>query len=324
MPFVIVDAPSALGLRPSGVEELSEALKAAGLKAGLNAEYGGRVEPPPYNATRDPETLVLNPNGLRDYARQLAEKVTEVLSQNKFPVVLGGDCSNVIGCMLALRRVGRYGLFFIDGHADFYQAEAEPNGEVASMDLAIVSGRGPDILTDIDGLRPLVRDEDIVLFGYRDAEQQKEFSSQDVRETAIHAFDLEQVREQGITAAAEKGIVQLRRNSLEGVWVHLDADVLNDDIMPAVDYRLAGGLQWDELSVVLKVLMASGQAVGINIGIFNPRLDADGSIARELVSSLSAGLREEFVLSGQETAIVTMGCRLLPGSKRTSLAVGSS
>jgi arginase len=192
---------------------------------------------------------------------------------------------------LALRRVGRYGLFFIDGHADFYQAEAEPHGEVASMDLAIVSGRGPDILTNIDGLRPLVRDEDIVVFGYRDAEQQKEFGSQDVRETAIHAFDLEQVREQGMTAAAEKGIMQLRRNSLEGVWVHLDADVLNDDIMPAVDYRLADGLQWDELSAVLKVLMASGQAVGINIGIFNPRLDADGSIARGLVSSLIAGLR---------------------------------
>ena len=288
--FAIVDAPSVLGLRPNGVEELPDALKAAGLLAGLNAEYSGRVEPPSYNATRDPETLVLNPNGLRDYARQLAEKVTEVLRQNKFPVVLGGDCSNVIGCMLALRRMGRYGLFFIDGHSDFYQAEAEPKGEVASMDLAIVSGRGPNILTNIDGLRPLVRDEDIVVFGYRDAEEQKKFGSQDVRETVIHAFDLEQVRELGITAAAEKGIMKLRQNSLGGVWIHLDADVLNDDIMPAVEYRLADGLHWDELSSVLKVLMASGQAVGINIGIFNPRLDGDGSIARRLVSCLVAGL----------------------------------
>ena len=96
--------------------------------------------------------------------RQLAEKVTEVFRQDKLPIVLGGDCSNVIGCMLALRRMGRYGLFFIDGHSDFYQAEAEPKGEVASMDLAIVSGRGPNILTDIDGLHPLVRDEDVVVF----------------------------------------------------------------------------------------------------------------------------------------------------------------
>jgi arginase len=291
LPFAIIDAPSVLGLRPNGVEELPEALKAAGLQAGLNAEYAGRVEPPLYQAKRDPETLILNPSGLRDYARQLAGKITEVLRQEKFPVVLGGDCSNLIGCMLALRRMGRYGLFFVDGHSDFYQPEAEPIGEVASMDLAIVSGRGPDILTNIDGLRPLVRDEDIVVVGYRDAEQQKEFGSQDVRETAIHAFDLGQVRELGIVAVVEQGIVKLRQNFLEGVWVHLDADVLNDNIMPAVDYRLPDGLQWEELSAVLRVLMASGQAIGINIGIFNPRLDADGSIARELVSSLIAGLR---------------------------------
>jgi arginase len=295
LPFVLIDAPSILGLRPSGVEELPEALRAAGLQAGLSAEYAGRVDPPPYNATRDPETLVLNPNGLRDYARQLAEKLTEVLRQDRFPIVLGGDCSNVIGCMLALRRMGRYGLFFIDGHADFYQAEANPNGEVASMDLAIVSGRGPEILTNIDGLRPLVRDEDIVVFGYRDAEQQKEFGSQDVRETAIHALDLMQVRALGIRNATRLGMEKLRGSSLEGIWLHLDADVLNDDIMPAVDYRLADGLQWDELSAVLKVLAASGQAVGMNIGIFNPRLDTDGSIARSLVSSLIAGLREDVI-----------------------------
>jgi arginase len=181
-------------------------------------------------------------------------------------------------------------LVFIDGHADFYQPEAEPNGEVASMDLAIVSGKGPAVLTDIGGLKPLMRDEDIVLFGYRDAEQQREYGSQDVRATAIHAFDLERVRSMGIAAAANRAVEILRKNQLEKFWIHLDADVLDDAIMPAVDYRLPGGLSWDELSMALKVLMTSGQAVGINIGIFNPRLDADGSIARQFTLCIIAGL----------------------------------
>ena len=148
--FAIIDAPSVLGLRPTGVEHLPEALKAAGLQAGLNAEYAGRVEPLPYNPRRDPETLILNPDPLRAYSLRLAEAVAGVLRQNKFPLVLGGDCSNIIGIMLALRRAGRYGLFFIDGHADFYQPEAEPNGEVASMDLAVVSGRDPLRSRDAD------------------------------------------------------------------------------------------------------------------------------------------------------------------------------
>jgi arginase len=289
--FAVIDAPSILGLKPNGVEHLPEALKAAGLLAGLNAEYAGRVEPLPYSPQRDSETLILNPGALKTYSLRLAAAVADVLRQGKFPLVLGGDCSNIIGIMLALRRAGRYGLVFIDGHADFYQPEAEPHGEVASMDLAIVSGRGPAVLTDIDGLKPLVRDEDIVAFGFRDAEESREYGSQDIRETGIHAFELDEVRELGAAVAAEQAVGILRRNNVAGFWIHVDADVLDDAVMPAVEYHLAGGLSWDEVSRTLRVLMATGQAVGVNVGIFNPAMDADGSIARGLVSCLVAGLR---------------------------------
>jgi arginase len=289
--FAVIDAPSVLGLKPNGVERLPEALKAAGLLARLHAEDAGRVEPLPYNPRRDPETHILNPDALRAYALRLAAAVAGVLREGRFPLVLGGDCSNIIGIMLALRRAGRYGLFFIDGHSDFYQPEAEPNGEVASMDLAIVSGRGPAVLTDIDGFTPLVRDEDIVAFGFRDAEESRKYGSQDIRETRIHAFDLDEVRELGAAVAAGQAAEILRRNGVEGFWIHVDADVLDDAVMPAVEYHLPGGLSWDELSATLRALMATGQAVGVNVGIFNPAMDADGSIARRLVSCLVAGLR---------------------------------
>ena len=288
--FAIIEAPSILGLRPTGVEQLPEALKAAGLHTSLKADCAGRVPPPSYDPQRDPKTLLLNPEGLRAYAHHLAEAVAGVLREDKFPIVLGGDCSNILGIMLALRRIGRYGLLFIDGHADFYQPEAEPNGEVASMDLAIVSGRGPTVLTDIDGLKPLVRDEDIVAFGFRDVDQQKEYGSQDIRDTAIHAFELADVRERGAARTADEAAGILRRNSVQGFWIHLDADVLDDAVMPAVDYRMPGGFSWNELRDTLAALMATGQAVGLNVGIFNPALDGGGAIARRLVSCLVAGL----------------------------------
>ena len=288
--MTILDAPSILGLRPTGVERAPQALRAAGLLPRLDAEYAGRVEPPPYSDRRDPKTLVLNPDGLRTYSLQLATAVAGVLRQKRFPVVLGGDCGNIIGIMLALRRAGRYGLCFIDGHADFYQPEAEPSGEVASMDLAIVSGRGPDMLTNFEGLRPLVRDEDIVAFGFRDADQQREYGSQDIRETAIHVFDLNRVRELGAAAAAKRAASILQKNEVKGFWIHLDADVLDDGIMPAVDYRMPGGLSWGELETTLRALTSTGHAVGLNVGIFNPALDPDGSIARRLVRCLAAGL----------------------------------
>ncbi len=79
-------------------------------------------------------------------------------------------------------------------------------------------------------------------------------------------------------------------SKLEGFWIHLDADVLNDKIMPAVEYRLSGGLELEDISELLRILIASGKAVGMDITVFNPKLDPDGSIARRLVSTLIAGL----------------------------------
>ncbi len=51
--FTIIDTPSILGLRPTGVELFPDALKAAGLIERLNADYAGRVSPLPYNSARD-------------------------------------------------------------------------------------------------------------------------------------------------------------------------------------------------------------------------------------------------------------------------------
>jgi arginase len=60
--------------------------------------------------------------------------------------------------------------------------------------------------------------------------------------------------------------------------------------MPAVDYRLPGGLGTAELSMILRTLMGSGKAIGIEITVFNPALDRDGSIARRFVRGLAEGL----------------------------------
>ena len=288
--FTIIDAPSILGLRPTGVELLPEALKAAGIIERLNADYTGLVSSLPYNKERDKTTLLLNPDSIRTFSLQLADVVSSVLRRGQFPIVLGGDCSILLGNLLALRRVGRYGLFFIDGHADFYQPDASLTGEVADMDLAIASGRGPDVLTNIDGLKPLVRDEDIILFGYRDTEQAVNYGSQDVRNTKMHTFDFAYVSESGIMGSAPQAIKLLLKDRLDGFWIHLDADVLDNSIMPAVDYRLDGGLSFSELSELLKIIITSGRAVGIDITIFNPNLDLDGSIARNFVSSIVEGL----------------------------------
>jgi arginase len=288
--FVIVQAPSHLGLRAPGVEALPGALLAAGLAERLGARPGERLAAPAFDPEIDPGTGLLNPGGLRQHAARLADAVGAALDQGGFPVVLGGDCTILLGITLALRRRGRSGLLFLDGHADFYQPEAEPAGEAASMELALVTGRGPELVTNLEGRRPLLRDEDVVVFGYRDAEHAAAEGSQPLAPT-IRAMDLWSVREHGVERAVGDALAHLQRpGGPDGFWVHLDVDVLDDAVMPAVDYRLPGGLSPDELAAVLRAAVAGGHAVGLDIAIFNPTLDPDGRVARGLVDTLVAGL----------------------------------
>src|SRR5262249_15815765 len=126
--YAVLDAPSILGLRPTGVERLPQALRAHGLVAGLQAGDAGRVPDlnDRYHPVRGPTTGLLNGGAIRDFSRALADAAGRLLDGGAFPVVLGGDCSILLGALLATRRRGWYGLAFLDAHADFYQPEAEP------------------------------------------------------------------------------------------------------------------------------------------------------------------------------------------------------
>ena len=289
--YAIIEAPSRLGLSTEGVEGLSGRLLDLGLAERIGARRAGRLAVPSGRDVRDPDTQVLNAGTIVAWTPDLADAVGTVLDAGDFPVVLGGDCSILLGPMLALRRRGRFGLLFIDGHADFFQPEADPSGEAASMDLAFVTGYGPALLTDIEHRRPLVRAKDVAVVGYRDHDDQAEYGSQPLPDDLL-AFDLPGVRSLGIEAVAREAVGHVTRPELDGFFIHLDADCLDDAIMPAVDFRIPDGLSTDELVLLVRTALASGKAAGLEVTIYNPRLDEDGSAGRTLVDALAAGLAQ--------------------------------
>jgi arginase len=284
--YALLEAPSTLGLRSTGVDQLPAALLRHGLAERLPGRRAGLVAPRlTRSQERDPETLTLNAGAIARYTVELADAVGALLDAGEFPVVLGGDCSIALGPALALRRRGRYGLLFIDGQADFFQPEAEPYGEAASMDLAFVTGHGPTLLTAFDGLSPLIRATDAVAFGFRDARDQAEYGSQPLPRELL-AFDMPTIDRRGIVAAAREAIAHLTRKELDGFWIHVDADCLEDSVMPAVDYRLPGGLTPEQLGTLLTMALESGRAVGLEVTIYNPTLDPGGRAGKLLADLL--------------------------------------
>lgn len=288
-PFSIIEAPSPLGLWPSGVQDLARVLLEMGLGTGLGARHAERLAPLPYDPRRCPDTHLLNPQGIADYSLLLAGAVETGIGRGEFPIVLGGDCSVLLGPALALKRRGRHGLLFIDGHMDFWDAKTEPRGEAASMDLALVTGHGPAIVSNIGGLLPYFQASDVAAVGARDHLHDPDFVETPMPRE-LRRFDLLELRKAGITDVARESLSIVGRNDLEGFWIHFDVDALDDRIMPAVDYRMANGLSWDEFESLLSSAMATGRAIGLNVTIYNPNLDPARTAARDLVHRLIRAL----------------------------------
>jgi arginase len=281
----IIQAPSNLGLKDTGVNLLPEVLLSCGLADRLSARLADRIKPLPYDKHRDLQTGLVNAKAITRYSVELAQAVSKVLDKGEFAIVLGGDCSILLGNLLALRSRGRFGLFFADGHTDFYQPEANINGEVASSELALAVGYGPNLFK---GFNHLVNCEDVVVFGFRDEEEQRKHGSQALPSSML-SLNLLSIRKLGIRIAVGRALERLCREELSGFWIHLDADVLSDSIMPAVDYRLSDGLSWQELVALLKMTLSSGHAVGLDITVYNPRLDPDYRIAADFTKSIVSG-----------------------------------
>lgn len=293
----IISAPSILGLKPTGVEELGESLLSSGLADYLQSGHPLIHVPTHntlYNDKRDLETNCLNAKPIRDFSLTLGKAVSGTINKKHFAFVLGGDCSILLGIMSALKAKGTYGIIFLDAHADFYEPEKSVTGEVADMDLAIITGRGPEILTNINNMHPYVEDKNVIHIGQRDWEETKKYESQDIRETIIKCFNLADIEKKGMNATITEVLQHISLLGVEGFWIHFDTDVLSDVINPAVDYRLPGGLLFEQVEHLIGGLLLTGKMVGISVTIFNPRLDNSGRISKSITESIG----QAFSLNG--------------------------
>jgi arginase len=272
-PRAVLSAPSNLGLRAlggrePGVRELPGALRSRGFVARIGAVDAGVVDAPPYSPD-----MARNRSVMPGFTRALAKRVGALLDEGAFPVVLGGDCSILLGAMLALRRRGRFGLAFVDGHLDFRNLDWAPAvGAVAGEDLAVVTGRAEPSLADIDGLAPYVADADVVALGERERDPGERAA---LEGTAIRVLDLDALRIGGPELPPVP------------YWIHVDADVLD---VTAVDSPAPGGLSFGELTALLRSLLA-GDAVGLQLTVFDPGLDAGGAQADGLTDCLAAAFQ---------------------------------
>ena len=265
---------------------MASRLRELGLRERLGAVDAGEVAPPPYSPQRDEATGIRNARAIADYSVALAAAVDAQLNASRFPLVIGGDCSILLGCLLGLRSRGRHALAFVDGHQDLQTPSVSRTGGAAGMDLALAVGVGPRLLSALGGDAPLVAAPDVAMLGPRD--NPVWYTGDDIGRArdAMHVRYLGALRRTGMATAGEKVTAFVARPGVQGTWIHLDVDVLDDAVMPAVDSQQPDGLSYDELEALLRPVIDSGRVVGMDVTIYDPDRDPDGVAGRGLVDCL--------------------------------------
>jgi arginase len=295
----LIEAPNNLGLRPPslGIEPGTwrgpAALGRAGLSRRLRPDRHESLARPSYSTEAQGGTRIRNGVALRAFSLELAAEVERSIERGAHPIVIGGDCSNLLGCLVALRRRGGRGLVHVDGHSDFFHPgncdTASRLGSAAGMDLALATGRGEPLLTEwpaVDG--PLVADADAVQIGERDASDPAWY--RDIETTQIDRTTIQALQAEGVNAVIERTIQRLARRKIARAWLHVDLDMLDQTVMPAVDSPGSPGLTYAELAALISGLMRSGRIAGVDFAIYDPDLDPGGRYAREIVGCIGDSL----------------------------------
>lgn len=290
--IVVIDAPSNLGLNPPedgaipGCYKLPWALRDRNLLEIINAIDGGSLVPPRYNSSWKQGDGDRNADAIAKYSIDIANRIKTHLKGDHKLVMLGGDCSILIGSMLALKRQGRYGLVFLDAHSDFrHPGNTQYIGAAAGEDLAIVTGRGDSRIINLEGKKPYVLDEDIHIVGMRENDDAyDELSKKNIRVTTSQEIN-EENTDKHVT-----NILETVNLNTEGFWIHLDIDVVDSSEMIAVDCPEPFGLSFSLLSKLLRRFFHSPKCVGIEITIYDPDLDPTGIYAEKIVNFLKYSL----------------------------------
>lgn len=295
-PWAVIGAPLDSAAAGEGEERAPAALRAAGIAeaVGATADLGdvtGLLRP----AERDPATGVIAYRAVVGASLALRDAVAAVLAEGRRPLVLGGDCTLLPGALAGCRLAGRTpGLWMADGHADAMDGASSPTGEAADMDFAIVCGRGPVELVGLAGAAappPLVDPARCVVLGLRppgaDPGNDDDLARIDPAVTWTDAPAL-------VAAAGGPGMAGVEAAArLTGgdAWLHLDLDVLDAAVMPAVSYPQPLGLDWEQLEELLTPLAGAPNLIGCSLSDLRPDLDPGGRLTARVVQLLARVLR---------------------------------
>lgn len=284
----MVGVPTSVAAHWPGLEKGPSALRAAGLLDVMRAagadvtDLGDR--PVERWRPRPADGRPHDVDRAADVVRDAAGAVGDALAGGRTPLVLGGDCTLALSLVAGAVEHGLdVGLLYVDGGQDLMLVGDHPEEPIAdSSGMAHMLGLPgtQEVLAGIGPRRPLLTPDDVVFYGFDDADEDEHGLVPSLRFTSH-----EVTADPGGTAARALAHLTARR---EHVLVHLDVDVLDFLELPVADCPQYGrGLSLATLVEALTPVLRSSAFAGMTLVEANPdRDDADLTAVRRLAGAL--------------------------------------
>ncbi|MBD2869269.1 arginase [Paenibacillus arenilitoris] len=266
---------------------LPEKLKELGIAYQMTDEISRPGALPPIkarNAKRLAEVL--------DVCGRLADRVSELVRQGAFPLVLGGDHSISVGTVAGLaRHYERLGVIWFDAHSDLNTEDTSPSGNLHGMALGISLGRGVPQLTGLKGIIPKLAPEHVAIVGARSLDPGEKAY---IRSLGIVCYTMHDIDRLGIVRVMENVISHLAK-STDGVHVSFDIDSIDPREAPGTGTPVRGGLSYREANLALELLYQSELVTSAEFVEVNPRLDSNDQTAKLAVELIGSLLGEQIL-----------------------------
>lgn len=283
----IIGAPSTFGQRKLGVNLGPDAIRYAGIVArieaiGLTVKDSGNINVPELNLNKfnSEQQGLRNLEEIIETSETLSQSVSNSISNNHFPLILGGDHSIAIGSISGVsKHYENLGVIWYDAHGDLNIPEESPSGNIHGMPLRILAGDGDDKLVNIANYAPKVKPENIVLIGMRDLDVGER---QYIKDNNIKTYTMAEVDRYGIKQVIKETIDYLKEKT-DGIHLSLDVDALDPVQTPGTGTRVLGGLTYRESHFALEFLHNSNLVTSMDLVEVNPLIDHNNDTAEQAV-----------------------------------------
>jgi arginase len=222
----------------------------------------------------------------------VAELVTDALAHGRLPLVLAGNCNVTLGVRAGLLAAGVHGpdvaTVWLDAHGDFNTPETSASGYLDGMPLAMLTGRAfPETWQRLGGY---ACDEALVVHaGGRDLDPAEADALSLSRIAVVSGAE---IGYRGLGEALAPALDDLVKRMGEGghhgarpkVHLHVDIDVLDPTLAPAVGFPSPGGLTVAELLAAVEMTGGRFDLRALSLTSFDPEA---GDRAKTLRAGLS-------------------------------------